>query len=169
MAPEADAAALEGWTFRRVPNALARGLAAASVVSVGLFGLHIGGWGLTDRLGWDLMGAAFLAGLPVAFLFTFLIAAPLLRAIARERLSRVRTVRLGALGYGGIVFLWMALVRPGPPPVLEPLTLEAGWTGDAVLLAYRQVFTPAAFALYGGLAAAAGWWAAFGARAEVRA
>lgn len=165
----------EGWTFRRVPNRIARGLLAASLVAVGLFALHVGGFGLLERMSLRLVGSAYLVGLPVALVFAFFVAAPLLRLrLRRGGLTRGAVVGLGAVCYGGIVLLWMAALRAGPPDELmaalfgAPETLgqrPAAWESagaEAFRWAYRLVLTPAAFALYGAIAGAAGWLAAFG-------
>ncbi len=165
----------EGWTFRRVPNRIARGLFAACLVAVGLFGLHVGGYGLLERMSLRLLGAAYLVGMPFAMIATFFVAAPLLRfRMRRKGLGRGETVALGALFYGGIVLVWMAVLRVGPPDEVmaalfgAPETLgrrPPAWDGavaEVFAWAYRLVFTPAAFALYGAAAGAAGWLAAFG-------
>jgi hypothetical protein len=150
-----------------VPNRVARGLAVAAAAAVAFFVAHVGGWGLLDRLTPGVALSGFAVGLPVALILCFLLAAPALRAMARRGcLRRARAVGLGALAYGGIVFLWMAALRPGPPEALERL-LPGGEAGTAATVLYRHVLTPAAFALYGAAAAALGWRAAFGARAEI--
>lgn len=164
MPRAADAAVLDGWTFRRVPNRIALGLSVASAVSVGLFALHVGGWGLTGRLDWRLIGSAYLAGMPVAMLVTFFVGAPVLRAMHRAgTLSRQRAVLLGSIGYGGIVAVWMAALQPGPPPELAEAFARAGALSEIAGALYRHLFTPLAFAAYGAAAGAAGWQVSFGA------
>lgn len=159
------------WTYRRVPNPIARGLAVASAAAVGLFGLHVGGWGFLDRLDTGLIGAAFIMGFPVAILVTFHIGAPILRALHRRgSLDRGRVLGVGALAYGGIALLWMLWLVPGPP---EPFASQLAETPEPwrTLAAglYLFFFTPVAFALYGALAAGAGWVAAFGRAARATA
>ncbi len=168
MAQAAERA--ERWTFRRVPGRVARGLAVASLAAVTLFLGHVGGWGALGRLHLSLIGSGLAVGLPVALAASFFLAAPALRALARQgRFTRRRTVMLGAAFYGGIVFLWQLLVQAGPPETWLGWMREAG-AGEGLVTAfallYRHLLTPAAFALYGALAALAGWAAAFGARAE---
>lgn len=159
-------AAAGGWTWRRVPWRIALGLATASLVAVLLFIGHLGGWGLLDRLTPAVALAALGFGLPVALLASFAAAAPVLRRQALAgRLSRRRAIAFAAAFYGGIVFLWMAILSPGPPPEWMAVLEEAGWADgavDAVTLAYRHLLTPAAFALYGAVSGLAGWLVAFG-------
>ena len=158
--------------MRRIPNRIARGLFVASVAAVGFFVLHVGGWGLMGRLSLALAIWGFAVGLPVALFLSFLLAAPALRAMARAgALRRARAIWLGAATYGGIVFIWMALLRAGPPDAAAAWLAAAGLAGtDAEVLLtalYRHALSPLAFALYGAGAAALGWAAAFGARAAV--
>ncbi|MEM9145246.1 MAG: hypothetical protein AAGC57_03545 [Pseudomonadota bacterium] len=170
MPPAADTAALlQEWTWRQIPWRIARGLTVASAAAVALFALHVGGWGLTARLAWDLFGSAFLIGLPVAMLVSFLAGAPALRAmLARGRLRRGVAVRLGALAYGGIAFLWMAALRPGPPAFLDPTQVpEPSVLAELAVHAYRHVLTPLVFALYGAASGWLGWHAAFGRRTAI--
>lgn len=160
------------WTLRRVPNRIARGLVAAAAVAVLCFAFHLTGWGLLPgRLTGDVLLAALAAGMPVALAVAFLLAAPLLRLVARPApLGPRPVIRLGAAVYGLLAFLWMAALAPGPPEAVRAalgLGSCAGPACEAAVLLYRHALTPLAFALYGGLAAGAGWLAAFGARGRV--
>lgn len=162
----ADAAQWQGsWTWRRVPGRIAWGLAVAGTISVALFVLHVGGWGLLGRMSGAMFWQGLLIGVPVALILAFLIVAPVLARVASDGLTRAQAVRLGAIVYGGIVFLWMLLFRPGPPDLLVLWLLKQG-AGEALIsavaLPYRHLLTPALFALYGAFAARMGWWAAFG-------
>ncbi len=159
-------AAEEPWTFRRVPNRVARGLTLAAIAAVLLFILHVGGWGTLGRLHSSLFGPALLVGLPIAFLVAFFLAAPALRALARAgRLTRGRAVGLGALVYGAIAALWQMVFAAGPPELWVGWLLSEGWgpgAVEALAIAYRHVATPLAFAGYGAVAAGIGWLGAFG-------
>lgn len=136
-----------------------------------LFAAHVTGWGMLARaergLAVAALGAGLLFGLPIAFV----IGAPLLRAAAGDALSRALFVRAGAGLYGGLAFLWMALIPVGPPldvvmaAGIEPDAPPGWW--PAAVLAYRHLLTPLAFAFYGALAAWGGWWLAFGAARRI--
>ncbi|GMG84090.1 hypothetical protein LNKW23_33040 [Paralimibaculum aggregatum] len=154
------------WTWRRVPGRVARGLAAAALAAAGFFVMHVGGWGLLPRFGAVLVWQGLLVGLPVALILAFAVVAPLLARIARQGpVTRARATRFGAATYGGVVFLWMALLQAGPPGAAVLWLLERGMAPETVellALPYRHLLTPAVFALYGALAGRFGWWVAFG-------
>ncbi|MGF1445471.1 MAG: hypothetical protein ACFBRM_04650 [Pikeienuella sp.] len=156
----------EPWTFRRVPNRIALGLSVACLAAVLFFIMHVGAWGFFERLHPSLFGPGLLIGMPVALLVAFFLAAPALRQLARaDRLTRARTAWLGALFYGGVVFLWQLVFQAGPPQSVTAWMIQRGWGEGlqvAVVFCYRHLATPTAFALYGAVAAWIGWFAAFG-------
>ncbi|MGF1503467.1 MAG: hypothetical protein ACFBSD_16820 [Paracoccaceae bacterium] len=150
-----------------MPGPVFRGGAASAFVAVTLFTLHVGGWDLAAHGAAQLWFGTYLVGLPVAATVVFYGVAPVLRRrAAAGPLVRARTIRLGAVVFGGIVLVWMVALGVGPPGRLLLWAEAAGLPLAVVGGVYSWVLTPAVFAVYGALAAWVGWRIAFGRAAE---